>query len=73
MQAQTAARTPTPNPTPNPNPAPNPNATPNPNRTQGMRTNAAVVGATNGGDGAAAMQRELATARRDLAAMEAHG
>ena len=42
-------------------------------RMQGMRTNAAVVGATNGGDGAAAMQRELATARRDLAAMEANG
>jgi|TARA_B110001469_G_C9558591_1_gene277054 hypothetical protein len=32
-------------------------------RMQGMRTHATVVGATNGGDAVAAMQRELATAR----------
>ena len=32
-------------------------------RMQGMRTKAAIVGATDGGDEAAAMQRELATAR----------
>ena len=41
-------------------------------RMQGLRTRA-VVGATDGGVEAAALQRELAVARRDLAAMEANG